>query len=101
MVVTPAAFHQSLAQSAPPSNLSDALQALWWAGKDDWERAHKIVMESSGEASAWVHAYLHRVEGDLGNADYWYRSAGKPAAADALETEWQRIATALLTDSKS
>jgi hypothetical protein len=99
-VVTPDAFHRSLAASAPPPNLSDALQSLWWAGKNDWDRAHKIVMDSSGVESAWVHAYLHRVEGDLGNANYWYRAACRPPAEGPLPAEWNAIVGALLSGTK-
>jgi len=55
-----------------------------WAAKDDWERAHALVMDESGRDCAWIHAYLHRVEGDLGNAGYWYRQAGQPVAAGPL-----------------
>ena len=91
-----AAFKASTSKSAPPGGLAPAVQALWWAAKGDWDKAHKIVMEEEGAEAAWVHAYLHRVEGDLGNAGYWYRRAQKPVAQDALESEWERIASALL-----
>ena len=60
-------FKRSLAKAKPPSGLAPALAALWWAGKDEWKKAHAIVMDESGKDCAWVHAYLHRVEGDLGN----------------------------------
>src|SRR5215467_2528983 len=89
-------FRRSLAGSKPPAALSPALLAIWWAGKDDWDKAHRIVMDEGGKDCAWVHAYLHRVEGDLGNARYWYGQAGKPVAAGALEEEWMSIASALL-----
>jgi hypothetical protein len=61
----------------------------------DWDQAHKIVQDEGDANSAWVHAYLHRVEGDLGNASYWYRQAGRPVANDSLDAEWERIAAAL------
>ena len=64
-------------------------------GKGDWDAAHKIVMNEDTTDAAWVHAYLHRVEGDLSNAGYWYRRAGKPEAKDSLDAEWQRIVDAL------
>jgi hypothetical protein len=96
MVVTPAEFTTSVAGTAPPRDLVPPLQALWWAAKGDWDKAHKIVMEEDGADAAWVHAYLHRVEGDLPNAGYWYRTAGKPAAKGGLEAEWAAIAAALL-----
>jgi hypothetical protein len=66
--MTPAAFKRSLANAAPPKALAPELQALWWAGKGDWEKAHRIAMSGHSREAAWVHAYLHRVEGDDGNA---------------------------------
>ncbi len=85
----------SLASAKPADSLAPPLAALWWAAKGDWDAAHKIVMNEDTKDAAWVHAYLHRVEGDLSNAGYWYRKAGKPAADDALDAEWQRIVGAL------
>ena len=85
----------TLANAAPGPGLSPPLAALWWAAKGDWEAAHKIVQDESTKDAAWVHAYLHRVEGDLSNAGYWYRQAGQPVAKDALEAEWERIVSAL------
>lgn len=96
MVVTLDDFKTSLAQAASPTGLSVPLQALWWAGKDDWDKAHTLVMETSGAEAAWVHAYLHRVEGDLPNARYWYGHAGKPPAHNPLNEEWDVIIAALL-----
>jgi len=93
--MTPAALKASVWKSVPPAGLPPTVQALWWAAKGDWDKAHKIVMEEGADA-AWVHAYLHRVEGDLPNARYWYRTAGKPAATGALEDEWRAIAAELL-----
>ena len=85
----------SLANAAPESGLSPPLAALWWAAKGDWDAAHKIVQDESDANSAWVHAYLHRVEGDLSNAGYWYRQAGQPLAKEPLDVEWARIVSAL------
>ncbi|MHC2618750.1 hypothetical protein ACVIW2_000782 [Bradyrhizobium huanghuaihaiense] len=90
-----AAFIASLDDAAPAPELGAPLAGLWWAAKGDWDRAHGIVQDDSSREAAWVHAYLHRVEGDLGNAGYWYRQAGQPVAKDSLEAEWQRIANAL------
>ena len=90
-----AAYIASLDGAAPAPNLSAPLAGLWWAAKGDWDQAHKIVQDESSHEAAWVHAYLHRVEGDLGNAGYWYRQAGQPVATDSLEAEWQRIANVL------
>jgi hypothetical protein len=90
-------FKNSVAAKGPPSGLSPALSALWWAGKNDWDKAHRIVMDEDDADCAWVHAYLHRVEGDLGNAGYWYRQAGRKPASGELAAEWAAIAAALLS----
>ena len=90
------AFKSSLSGSAPASGVSPALAALWWAAKDQWDAAHKIVQDESSADAAWVHAYLHRVEGDLGNAGYWYRRAGQPVATGSLQTEWDQIVATLI-----
>ncbi|PLX36811.1 MAG: hypothetical protein C0606_13465 [Hyphomicrobiales bacterium] len=82
-----------------PDGLSPALAGLWHAGRGDWDRAHRIVQDDPGRDAAWVHAYLHRVEGDLWNAGYWYRQAGRPECQVALEDEWREIADALLGKS--
>src|SRR3954453_3929293 len=94
-------FRASLSGTAPAPHLEPPLAALWWAAKGDWDKAHKIVMNEATANAAWVHAYLHRVEGDLGNAGYWYRQAGQPAAKDSLDVEWQRIVSALLKSEKA
>jgi hypothetical protein len=94
--MTPAEFQRSLSKPAPPPACSPALQALWWAIKDDWNAAHEIVMKHDDADCAWVHAHLHRAEGDASNARYWYRQAGKPAAAGAFDAERDAIITALL-----
>ena len=89
-------FRASLSAAAPAEGLALPLAALWWAAKGEWDQAHSIVQEEDSTDAAWVHAYLHRVEGDLGNASYWYRKAGQPVAKDSLEAEWERIASALI-----
>ncbi len=94
--MTFAEFKQSLAKRTPPEELSPALAALWWAGKDQWDKAHVLVMDEGGKDCARVHAYLHRVEKDLENARYWYRQAGVPPASGPLEAEWAAIAGDLL-----
>jgi hypothetical protein len=94
--MTPSACELTLSLELPPSGLAPPLESLWWAAKGDWEKAHKIVQDDESREAAWVHAYLHRVEGDLPNARYWYSTAGKPVAAGSLEAEWQAIAAALL-----
>jgi len=91
-----AEFKASLSGAALAPRFDAPLAALWWAAKGRWDQAHKIVQDEATADAAWVHAYLHRVEGDLGNAGYWYRRAGKPVAAGPLETQWERMASALL-----
>jgi hypothetical protein len=74
---------------------------LWWAGKGDWQRAHKIVMDDESKEAAWVHAYLHRAEGDLANARYWYRQAGQESCEGALEAEWADLVKDFLSRRSS
>lgn len=92
-------FRDSLANSEPPRQLSVALQALWWDAKDDWKQAHEVAGQDEDPAGAWVHAYLHRKEGDLSNAGYWYKRADEDPATGSLESEWEQIAQALLADT--
>ncbi len=90
-------FFRTLAQDVPPSGLSPALEGLWWGLKGDWDRAHALVQRFERDPDCcWVHAWLHRIEGDLGNAGYWYRRAGRPMARGATEEEGRAIARALL-----
>ena len=89
-------FRATLADTAPAPGLEPPLVALWWAAKGDWDRAHKIVQDESDADAAWVHAYLHRVEGDLGNADYWYQRARQPSRRDDTRAEGLDIARALI-----
>ena len=89
-------FAASVAKPAPPSGFAPPVEALWWAAKGGWDKAHTLVMNDASREAAWVHAYLHRVEGDLPNAGYWYRTAGKPVCSDELESEWRAIAADLL-----
>ncbi len=94
--MTPDAFHLTLPNAAPPSELDVPLAALWWAKKGDWDTAHRLVMDDASREAAWVHAYLHRVEGDVGNAHYWYRRASRQPADGDLDAEWAAILAALL-----
>ena len=89
-------FRASLEQQTPPAELPPLLRALWHAAKDQWDEAHRIAQDDDGKDGAWVHAYLHRVEGDEANAGYWYRRARRPHCQSSLEDEWGEIAQALL-----
>lgn len=91
-------FRHSLTATEPPAGLTHALAGLWWDGKGDWKRAHESAQQDEGVEGAWVHAYLHRKEGDLGNAAYWYSRAGKPVCREPLDGEWLGIVSALLTE---
>ena len=83
-------------EASDGKEFTGALLALWWDAKGDWERAHEIAQDVSGADGAWVHAYLHRKEGDLGNAGYWYRQAGRPVGAGDLKVEWEGIVGEML-----
>jgi hypothetical protein len=95
VVVSTADFKASLSDAAPAPQLDAPLEALWWAAKGNWDEAHRIVQDEHGKDAAWIHAYLHRVEGDTGNAGYWYRQAGRPVASGSLDAEWEAIVSAL------
>ena len=94
-------FRQSPNATEPPPGLSHALAGLWWDGKGDWKRAHESAQQEEGVEESWVHAYLHRKEGDLGNAAYWYNRAGKPVCREPLDTEWLSIVKSLLREKDS
>jgi len=89
-------YKESLSLSSPPSSLNVYLQALWYDAKDNWSKAHSLVDSLEDKTACWVHAYLHRKEGDIGNADYWYNKAGKKRLAITLDEEWKNIVEALL-----
>lgn len=89
-------FNHSLLESKPPPELSPYLQALWWDAKGAWERAHELAQDIDDRTGSWIHAYLHRKEGDLGNAAYWYRRAGKPVPSISLREEHEAMVKALL-----
>jgi hypothetical protein len=89
-------FRKSLSSERPPEDLTLSQAALWWDAKGDWTKAHESAQQDEGAAGAWVHAYLHPKEGDVSNAGYWYRQAGKPQANVALEKEWAEIVSSLL-----
>ncbi len=89
-------FRQSLTTAEPPAGLTLALTGLWWDGKGDWTRAHEFAQQDDGPEGSWVHGYLHRKEVDQGNAEYWYRRAGKPVCREPLHAEWLSIVSELL-----
>ena len=93
-------LRKSLTADRPPGDLNLPLAALWWDAKGDWGKAHDSAQQDEGPAGAWVHAYLHRKEGDLSNAGYWYRRAGKPQARMSLDKEWTEIANLLLDENE-
>ena len=93
-------FRKSLSSERPPEDLTVALAALWWDAKGDWTKAHKSAQRDEGPAGAWVHAYLHRKEGDLSNAGYWYDRAGKPQGSIPLDEEWAEIVNALMNENR-
>ena len=91
------AFRDSLGEASPPAGASRAVQALWHEARGDWDQAHRLAQGQDDAAGAWVHAYLHRVEGDQSNAAYWYRRAGKHVSSAPLADEWEEVAAALLS----
>ena len=93
-------FRASLAAGTPPNGLSKELQALWHEANGDWRRAHKLAQSQKGKVAAAVHAYLHRKEGDLSNADYWYERAGRERPKAALSKEWESLVAEFLREAK-
>ncbi len=83
-------------QATDAKEFDGALLALWWDGRGEWGKAHEIAQEVAGADGAWVHAYLHRKEGDVGNAGYWYRRAGRDVARGDLKVEWETMVREML-----
>jgi len=92
-----ASFQSSVENNEFPNHLSKPLQALWLDKQGEWEQAHDLIQYDEAGAGAWVHAYLHRKEGDNGNANYWYRRANKKMPKESLKTEWEQIVETLLS----
>ena len=90
-------FRQSLAATEPPTGHSLPLAGLSWDAKGDWTRAHESAQQDEGAEGSWVHAYLHRKEGDTSNAAYWYNRAGRPVCGESLDTEWRVIMNKLIS----
>ena len=89
-------FLQICQQKSIPDSLNGVLLALWFDFQDDWDTAHRIVQKTEGNDASWVHAYLHRKEGDLANATYWYSWSGKTRPDGGLDEEWELISRSLL-----
>jgi len=99
--MTLAEFQASVRQAdGPPKESSPTVQALWYDARGDWERAHELAQNVDSPEGAWVHAYLHRKEGDPDNARYWYRRAGRRESAASLPEEWEEIARALVNEDE-
>lgn len=96
MMMSLDAFKATVDAAEPPAGISPALAALWWMKKGDWEKAHATAQSDHSKDGAWVHGHLHRVEGDLDNAGYWYGQSGRSRSSQPLEEEWDKIATTLL-----
>src|SRR5687768_12069320 len=84
-------FISSLSSSNPPEKITDVLKALWYDGKNEWENSHNVAQEINDKNGSWVHAYLHRKEGDISNARYWYSRAGKTEPQVPLKEEWESL----------
>ncbi len=82
----------------PPATLSPELRALWFTKRDRWHDAHDVVNDLHTPMGSWIHAHLHRIEGDLGNAAFWYAKAGRDPVRnqEALAGEWQELVLANL-----
>ena len=92
-------FILTIQKNKMPAGLPLYLQALWYDAKGDWHKAHSLIDSLDDKNSCWVHAYLHRKEGDVSNADYWYRRAQKSRSSEGLQEEWKDIAIELLLKS--
>jgi hypothetical protein len=93
-------FVLSLGRDEPPSFATPMLRAVWHGLRGDWDAAHELAQAQDDAEGAWVHAWLHRIEGDVGNADYWYRRAGQPARRDDTRDEGLEIARALIRSNR-
>jgi hypothetical protein len=94
--MTLSSFKESLSENEPPQNCSVYLNALWHDAKGDWDKAHELIQDISDENASWIHAYLHRKEGDISNAGYWYNRAGKRKPVIPLDKEWEEIVVAMI-----
>ena len=92
-------FKESISNKTPPVNITVYLEALWHDAKGNWEKAHHIIQDIENKNAAWIHAYLHRKEGDIWNADYWYTRADKKRPNVSLGQEWENIAENFLASN--
>lgn len=90
------ALNESLSRNTPPADASIYLKALWYDAKNDWKEAHELIQHLPDKNASWIHAYLHRKEGDIWNADYWYSKAGKRRPSVSLKEEWEQLVKAFL-----
>lgn len=93
-------FRQSFSLAKAPAGISVHLEAMWEDGRGYWDRSHQLIQDLTDPDAAWIHAYLHRKEGDIWNADYWYQRAGKKRPSVSIEQEWEDITATLLLQSK-
>jgi hypothetical protein len=89
-------FNESLVMNNLPQDASVYLKSLWYDAKDDWDKAHEIIQDVKDNNASWIHAYLHRKEGDIFNADYWYAKAGRKRPNASLEEEWELLVLTFL-----
>ena len=89
--MTSAELKQTILSDLPPEHFNVYLQALWYDAKGDWDKAHELIQDLPDKSSAWIHAYLHRKEGDTWNADYWYNRAGRKRSSVSLDEEWELL----------
>jgi hypothetical protein len=94
--MTAAEFNLSIKNPAPPENISPLLKSLWYDAKGDWEKAHETAQDIDSKEGSWIHAYLHRKEGDLSNASYWYSRAGRIMPSVTHKEEWEIILAELI-----
>lgn len=85
------AFRDSLSAAGPPAGLSVYAESLWYDAKGNWEKAHELIQDLTDQNAAWIHAYLHRKEGDRWNADYWYNRAARQCPSLSPDEEWQQL----------
>jgi len=93
-------FISSTSQPHPPEEISVYLTSLWHDAKGNWEKAHDVIQELEDKTASWIHAYLHRKEGDLWNADYWYSKAGRKRPSVSLEEEWKDISASVISNNR-